>query len=94
MSDFIASVAAGLDARALAEFRPLERLALRRAMEKCGLDDYPPVIGDSNGSRASGACVCDRCGHTYRAHPLDWRVIGLGDFPFLHVLCSGERVKL
>lgn len=39
-------------------------------------------------------CLCERCGQPFAHHPMDWRVIGYGNVPFLNVLCGGERVKL
>lgn len=72
----------------------LDLWSLARAMEICGMTEIPAVMGDPNGTRASGDCVCDRCGQKFLKHPLDWRVIGYGDRPFLHILCDGSRVKL
>jgi len=43
------------------------------------LQDFP---------RASGECVCEDCGEIYYKHPVD------GRYPFLNVLCNGDRVKL
>lgn len=83
-----------LDPAAREEFGEPEEIILRRAMTQCGMSDYPPVSGDPSGTRASGDCICEKCGQTFYAHPMDWRVIGYGNVPFLNVLCNGERVKL
>jgi hypothetical protein len=92
--DYIRGLAARLDPAAQAEFGEIERLILKRSMIACGMEEYPPVRGDSTGARASGDMVCKICLQTYAAHPMDWRVIGYGDVPFLNVLCNGSRVKL
>ena len=39
-------------------------------------------------NRAGGDCVCEVCGQIFYKHPVD------GRFPFLNVLCDGNRVKL
>lgn len=44
--------------------------------------------------RASGQCVCDRCGKEFIRHPLDFWELGYDGEPVLHVLCNGDRVKL
>lgn len=58
------------------------------------MSHYPPLSGDPSGERCSGDMLCDVCGQEYTVHPMDWRVIGYGDVPFLNVLCDGRRVKL
>jgi hypothetical protein len=93
MNAFLDRVAAQLDSAARREFGPIERACLQVSMERVHWSDYPEVSGDPNGERSSGDCVCT-CGLPYYAHPLDWRVIGYGDVPFLNVLCDGRRVKL
>lgn len=40
--------------------------------------------------RASGDCECSVCGDPYIDHPM----VPADPEPFLHVLCSGEQVKL
>lgn len=94
IDSFICAVAGSLDSAARAQFGKIEEITLRRAMDACGMKGYPIVTGDPDGMRTSGDMVCDRCGREYGAHPMDWRVIGYGDVPFLNVLCDGTRVKL
>ncbi len=94
LDQFIADLAVRLDPRARAEFREIEQLILRRSMEAVGMRQYPPLRGDAAGDRAGGDCLCETCGKEFGAHPMDWRVIGYGDVPFLNVLCDGRRVKL
>lgn len=91
---FCRQVCESLDLEARERFTRLERVFLTRSMLRCGLAEYPAVSGDPHGVRASGQAICTRCGHVYLDHPLDYRVIGHGDVPFLHVLCDGVRVKL
>jgi hypothetical protein len=91
---FICALAASLDADSREEFRPIEQAALKYSMLMCGLSEYPPVVGPPDGERCSGDMICSGCGRAYFSHPMDWRVIGYGNFPFLNVLCDGRRVKL
>ena len=91
---FIERLAATMPAEVLTEFRVIEQLLLARQMDCVGMAEYPPVSGDPNGERACGDCLCDVCGRPYFDHPMDWRVIGYGNVPFLNVLCDGRRVKL
>lgn len=67
---------------------------IRRAMRQIGMTQLPEVIGDEGGAIASGSCICAVCGHEYREHPLDPRILGYDDRPYLNVLCCGSRVKL
>lgn len=90
----IEKVASILDHDSAANFRTLERHSLVRAFEKCDMEVYPAVTGDPNGERASQNCICETCGNLHGDHPMDWRIIGYGDLPFLNVLCDGRRVKL
>lgn len=83
-----------LDKSALEEFGPLDRFSLDQSMTLCKMHGYPPLVGDPGGERVSGAMICETCGQTYLKHPLDYRVIGHGNVPFLNVLCDGRRVKL
>jgi hypothetical protein len=53
-----------------------------------------PYSEDLDFDRASGACVCDRCGLHYRDHPDERAVLSNTGEPFLVVLCDGRRVKL
>lgn len=91
---FLDNVLLGLSPAARGEFREIEQATLALAMDRCGLAEYPAVVGRPDGERASGDCVCPQCGQDYFSHPMDWRVIGYGDVPFLNILCNGERVKL
>lgn len=91
---FLASLRRSLDAATLAEFTEIDAITLVRAMDKCGMDGYPQRIGRFDGERASGEQICEVCGQDYYSHPLDWRIIGYGNVPFLNILCTGERVKL
>lgn len=93
-AEFLTAVEVSLDPAARAEFREPEKWCLRRSMEITGMTEYPPVTGDPHGERTSGEMICDRCGQDYYHHPMDWRVIGHGNVPFLNVLCDGRRAKL
>ena len=77
-----------------ADVRPLDAAILANAMKLCGMTVLPPPLSEDGSDRAAGDCLCDRCGHEFREHPEDWRVIGYGDRPFLNILCNGRRVKL
>lgn len=91
---FVKEFAKTLDPSVRSEFREIEQKFLRRMMEACGMERYPEVTGDPNGFRCSGEMICTVCSQTYCRHPMDWRVIGYGNVPFLNVLCDGRRVKL
>lgn len=78
----------------LIAFWPTDIVSLRHSMAACGMTEYPPVSGDPDGMRCDGRMLCERCGQDYYSHPMDWRVPGYDDRPFLHVLCDGRRVKL
>lgn len=90
----ILGIMASLSADATHEFGSVEQYCLRRAMEEAGMEEYPPEPENKNGERAFGDQICEKCGNEYYSHPMDWRVIGYGNVPFLNVLCNGERVKL
>ncbi|MBW3538736.1 MAG: hypothetical protein KY476_00550 [Planctomycetes bacterium] len=92
--EFIRELKSSLPPAARQEFGEIEQYILLASLVVCGLTRYPPVSGDPHGERCSGDMVCDACGQTYFKHPMDWRVIGYGDVPFLNVLCDGRRVKL
>jgi hypothetical protein len=92
--NYLEDLAARFGAAAGGQFGEFERLILKRAMAACGMVEYPAVSGDPNGERTAADMVCGVCGRQYAAHPMDWRVIGYGDVPFLNVLCDGQRVKL
>lgn len=94
LSAFISELAAGLDPLARGEFSEIERVMLSKYMTACGMVAYPAVRGNPDGERACWDCGCHVCGLSYGMHPLDWRVIGYGNRPFLNVLCDGHRVKL
>ena len=93
-SEFLQQLVASLDPRARQEFGQLERIVLLRHMALCGMEEYPALVGPEAGERAGGDVICDLCKQPYLLHPMDWRVIGYGDVPFLNVLCDGRRVKL
>lgn len=44
--------------------------------------------------RAGGDCECDVCGRKYYDHPMEVRILGYDDQPFLHRICDGWLVKL
>lgn len=94
VEDVIAELESGLTPEALDNFREPEKICLARSMEMCNLESLPESSGFPQGDRASGNCICDVCGNRYIDHPMDWRVIGYGDVPFLNILCDGRRVKL
>lgn len=89
---FIETLSLGFDPATRAEFGQIERLLLAKSMDMCGMKTLPDPTGTDY--HACGECVCDKCGNTYFAHPLDWRLIGYGNVPVFNILCSGERVKL
>lgn len=91
---FISKLAKSLDAAAREHFTPFDRRSLEMSMFVCGMTEYPPLVGPEEGEYASLQMLCAKCGHTYLHHPLDYRLIGHGDRPFLTVLCDGRRVKL
>lgn len=92
--DFLGRLMASLDPQARREFGEIEQCMLVRSMDACGMTQYPPLAGPAEGERTSGDMICETCGLEYGGHPLDWRVIGYGNVPFLKVLCDGRRVKL
>ena len=55
-----------------------------------------PKYNERRDYRASGDCICEKCGYEYRLHPLDTDKdrLSYDGQPFLHVLCNGDRVKL
>lgn len=94
METFLANLRATMDEATRSEFGDIEELMLLRSMERVGMREYPEVAGDPCGFRACGDVLCDTCGHSYADHPMDWRMIGYGNVPFLNILCGGRRVKL
>ncbi len=91
----VAKVVASLPPAALEAFGKFDQWALMKALDRCDLEDYPDPRGDLvNGVRASGAVVCPLCHKEYREHPLDWRMLGYNQRPYLNIVCSGHRVKL
>mgnify|MGYP001171393756 CR=1 FL=1 len=44
--------------------------------------------------RAGGDVECRICGRKYYDHPMEPTETDWNDQPYLHVLCSGDRVKL
>jgi hypothetical protein len=94
-AEAIDEIATRLGFATFSEFGSIEKALLKMSFNKCGMIDYPPVIiGDPFGERVCGDQICDRCGNDYYSHPMDWRLIGYGNVPFLNVLCDGRRVKL
>lgn len=83
-----------MDPATRAKFRDPERFMLAKSMERCRMSALPEVTGDPAGDRCCGSMICERCGQNYYVHPMDWRVIGHGDVPFLNIICDGSRVKL
>ena len=81
-----------LDDRSLLEFGIVERICLLRSMQQCLMTRLPDPTSDCD--RCSGDFICDECDQPFFSHPLDWRVIGYGNVPFLNILCDGRRVKL
>lgn len=91
---FLDGLLPSMPADATQQFGPLEKWALRRALQRVAMDGYPAVRGNPMGERAAGAAECERCGHKYADHPMDWRCIGYDGRAYLNVLCDGRRVKL
>jgi len=62
------------------------------------MNPFKRLAGESDSEvefiRAGGDCVCDECGKLYYDHPMDYENLDFNGGPFLHILCSGERVKL
>lgn len=75
-------------------FTALEQWFLFRSMKICEMDRLPDVTGDPSGEYCGGAVTCNVCGEECYSHPMDWRLIGYGNVPFLRILCDGRRVKL
>lgn len=76
------------------EFREPERMILVMAMRRVGMNRYPAVSGNPSGEIEETGCLCSVCQNPNIEHPMDWRIIGYGNVPFLNVLCDGRRVKL
>jgi len=58
---------------------------------------YGPLnknINPNGPFRCSGMVQCPECMLLYIEHPMDYWDLSYCGEPFLHVLCSGERVKL
>lgn len=91
---FIDDVMSRLDPDGFASFDGHAQRCLADAMHRCGMTQYPPVPERDVFVRGNGDSSCPICSHKYRAHPLDWRMLGYGDVPFLRVLCDGRRIKL
>lgn len=60
---------------------------------KCAWHGPDVPVHQSDYGRAAGDEVCS-CGHPYREHAHDDKVLGYDQKPFLRVLCDGRRVKL
>ncbi len=94
LTEYVNNLAVSIDPAAWSQFGRLERMILERSMSACGMTEYPALSGPADGERCSGQMICEKCGLDYYSHPMDWRVIGYGNVPFLNVLCNGWRVKL
>ena len=92
--EFLDELIASLDQQARQEFREIDQCMLVRSMDACGMEQYPQLSGPAEGERTNCNMICEQCGLEYGTHPMDWRVIGYGNVPFLTVLCDGRRVKL
>lgn len=44
--------------------------------------------------RVSGECICEVCGNEYYDHPVETRILGNENEPFLYRLCNGWFGKL
>lgn len=75
-------------------FGKLDRWALEKSMLACGMTELPTPKDDDSWVRTSGKVICEVCGQDYFHHPMDWRVIGYENRPFLNIICDGGRVKL
>lgn len=49
---------------------------------------------DVRSLRISGDVVCQFCEKTAYEHPLEKRILGIGDKPFLNRMCNGTLAKL
>lgn len=88
-ADRIASLLTG---EALRNFNSFGRRGLLHTMEVCGIAKLPDAKPDFD--RCAGDAICEVCGKEYRRHPCDWTKLGVGDAPFLNLLCDGTLVKL
>jgi hypothetical protein len=55
---------------------------------------HPGCDGEATFFRAAGDCLCPKCGLEYRRHPYCGNTPDWEGNAVLHVLCSGEHVKL
>jgi len=94
LNSFISQLVASLDPVTRQAFGPMEQFSLEKSLTRCGMTCYPPAPEHEVFDRADGLVFCNTCGQEYAQHPMDWRVIGYGNVPFLNVLCDGRRVKL
>lgn len=44
--------------------------------------------------RASGMCICEKCGKEYWWHPYVDNCRDMDGYPFVHITCDGTIVKL
>ena len=44
--------------------------------------------------RASGECLCPKCGQEYYSHPYVENCLDMNGYPYMHVTCDGLIVKL
>lgn len=94
LDSVITSLLQTMNAAEREEFRVPDQMMLKACMRHCGMTALPNAAPPESFERADGESVCATCGHRYVQHPMDWRVIGYGNVPFLNVLCDGRRVKL
>lgn len=69
---------------------PLVAAAIKLAKLRAALIASQPPRDATDFVRASGDCECPVCGDPYIDHP----AVPAEPYPFLHVLCTGEQVKL
>lgn len=81
-----------LESQDCTEFGDFEQHAIKQSMKLCGMAVLPEPKHDID--RVSGDCICSICGNDFYSHPMDWRVLGYGNVPFLNIICDGTRAKL
>ena len=68
------------------------------AFENWPVDDWERELSEEEylrrTFRVSGECVCEVCGNLYYDHPMETRILGYDDAPFLNRLCDGRLGKL
>ena len=56
------------------------------------IEDMKPELR-TEPRRSDGGRVCEDCGRMYGTHPQDFSQL-LDGYPYLHVICNGDYVKL